>query len=282
MPTFTYRALDEDGKETQGSIDAADEASARSALVDLHLEPVEVREAMRLRRPKKKTPAEQPAAVPPASAGPEMITFTFEGKDANGTSRRGSVQAETKEKAFAQLHRDQGLTLSILSPVGMPVPLQDEDLTEWQNVPVFVAATPPPTVPFTVIEPVSDSTEIPVQNKVATETIKDEKDTQQKTKPIRSYASIFSTMRLYAGWLLTWYALFVSFGYYKNARELPVDIPGVEAFFFSPLIFTFILAIFLYLLLHSIQRALKGEVIVGTFLTIVGIAMFFVLRMSIV
>ena len=47
----------------------------------------------------------------------------------------------------------------------------------------------------------------------------------------------------------------------------------------SPLIFSFIIAIFLFLLLSTIHRLLNGRLITGILLTLVGIGAFIGLRL---
>ncbi|MBP9773533.1 MAG: hypothetical protein KBD00_02785 [Candidatus Peribacteraceae bacterium] len=270
MPTYAYRAVDQDGKEVHGSLDAPDTIAAKTAIEDLHLELIDLTEAMRIK---------QPTAQPSS----DMITFAFEGKDVAGSQHRGSVQAATKREAFDNLFHSQGLRLSMLAPVGMPASIADDELAQWQAVavPVEAATSPsPPAKPLTYEDPPVFVT-IPEDTQVSSGS--PEKSAPLETSNLATkYASLFSTLRLYAGWLLAWYGLFVACGYYTNVRMLPVDIPAAEGFFYSPLILSFILAIFLYLILHSIHRAMSGKFILGGALSVVGIGLFFVLRMNLV
>ena len=71
------------------------------------------------------------------------------------------------------------------------------------------------------------------------------------------------TLRLYAGWLFTWYVLIFTLGSYQTLRKLPFHIPYVDELFASPLLYTFSCGTFLFLLGTSVFKisgkgALKG------------------------
>lgn len=144
----------------------------------------------------------------------------------------------------------------MLSPVGVLPQYNDPDLKQWQERKNVVPAQP--KKPFTFTNP-----------------------SPPKTPVTSTYAPLTSTVRLYAGWLLAWYGLFIAIGYYATVRDLPWEIPFVRAFFVSPLIFSFILAIFLFLLLSTIHRLLRGRLITGILLMFVGIGAFIGLRLMI-
>jgi hypothetical protein len=261
MPLFSYRAIDNDNKEVRGSIEAPDVESAKTALEDIHVEVVEVTEATRIKPPTKTDPEApgQPAA------------FAFEGKDETGAVHRGTVQAPSKFDAFQRLRDDQGLSVSMLSPVGVMPQFRDTDLEKWQAKKEEVASVSvkPVKLAFTA----SDTSALASAEKKMEQTT----TTSTSTK---SYLPITSTLGLYAGWLLAWYGFFVAFGYYATVRTLPWDIPFVRAFYVSPLIFSFTVAIFLFLLLSKIHRMMQGRLIAGIFLAIVGVVVFFAVRLS--
>ena len=94
-------------------------------------------------------------------------------------------------------------------------------------------------------------------------------DAQQRT-----YLPLHETLRLYAGWLLSWYALVYALGFYQYTRPLPFRIPIVEGLFLSPLVRSFALAAFLFLLLSSVHRATGGRKARGLGFAILGIAVF--------
>ncbi len=256
MPTYTYRAVNEDGKEVHGSLDAPDTITAKSAIEQLHLELIDLTEAMRLKQPPAQT-----------NAG---VSYAFEGTDSSGTRHRGSVQAASKREAFENLHHVQGLRLAVLTPVGTSAPVQDAELEQWQ---VQENGVVQQSAGFSAAAPVIAATVAQQQNGAGI---------AEPVSVEKKYTSLFATLRLYAGWLLAWYGLFVACGYYTYVRQLPVEIPAAEGFFFSPLILSFILAIFLYLVLHSIHRALSGKLILGGALSVIGVMLFVFLRMNLV
>lgn len=263
MTLFTYRATNDDNKEVRGSIDSPDELNARKALEDLNLEVIEIAEASRVK----------PEAAPEQAPEAQMPVFAFEGKDSAGTVRRGTMQAQSKYEAFKKLRDDQKLFLSMLSPVGVLPQYKDAELDQWQRgvkvapsqtqeAPVvsapYRAVAPKPTIGFTNIDEPSKKTT---------------PETAPKA-PHGSYHPLTATLRLYAGWLLAWYGLFVAVGYYSVHRALPWDIPFVQAFYLSPLIFSFIAAIFIFLMMSALQKTVKGGLLAGISFAILGIALF--------
>ena len=291
MPVFSYRAINDDSKEIRGSIEAADLDAAKAALEVQHLEIVEVTEATRLRE------TDAPLAAPQLMT---KTTFVFEGTDTAGTVRRGTMQAETKYQAFERLKQDQKLLLTMLSPLGVTPQYRDMDLENWQRRELMTRA-PAPTESVKISAP--SSVTAPVSVSVAQKAEAAPKKTIGFTlpdglpkpaapaigilappaKPVaksKVYHPLISTLRLYAGWLLGWYGLFVALGYYSHVRVLPWEIPFVEAFFVSPLIFSFIVAMFLFLLLGAMHRAMHGRLLSGIALTVVGIVAFAAVRIS--
>ncbi len=282
MPVFTYRAINDDSKEVRGQIDAVDLAAATASLEDTHLDVVEIHEASR----------RGSEAMPEGSVQPVLkTTFAFEGTDATGTVRRGTVQAETKYQAFEKLKNDQKLVLQMLSPLGVTPQYRDNDLENWQGkekLPtaqkakeVVVSPAKEPVVPIAPRKPK------PIVFSGVAQPVADRKplSSSSSTQPSRGtssagYHPLVSTLRLYAGWLLAWYGLFVALGYYTHVRQLPWLLPFVEAFFISPLIFTVIVAIFLFLILGSIHRAIHGRWISRIISAAVGIGAFVGVRMS--
>ncbi len=292
MPLYAYRATDADGKEVKGSLDAPSEDSARQALSsDLHLTVIELWEASRTHTPE---------SAPPA---PFLRTsFVFEGKDAAGTVHKGTIQADSKYEAFEKLKQDHNLMLTLLTPMGVKAPAKDLDLEQWQpktqktapvistsqapipqqtavkaptNTPPLAAKPPPAPAPakksvgFTFVD------EAPTLSAPTTPAITQSSATGLS---LRKYLPLLSTLRLYAGWLLAWYGLFVALGYYATVRSLPFEIPMVMSFYASPLIYSVTLAVFLFLFCTAIQKAIQGKLASGLILTIGGIVAFFVLR----
>lgn len=263
MTVFSYIAINDEGKEVRGSIESADIDSAKAAMSDLHLEVVDVREATR-----KNSPEEKQSDAPPLS------TFAFEGKDAAGNTRRGTVQAASKRAAFESLLKDQNLTLNMLAPMGTLPTYNDRELMDWQKKDI----TPPS------LSNATEETTVAPPKKIGFTTVPDTAASQpqvaQPDQPSESrYHTLVKTITLYAGWLLAWYGLFVALGYYTTTRTLPWDVPFVQAFYVSPLIFSFTIAIYLLLLTIAVHKILRGGWMSGIFLTCISCAGFVGLRM---
>ena len=160
----------------------------------------------------------RPSSPSLLDTAPLIQSFAYEGIDASGTTHRGTVQGNTKREAFDRLRATQKLSLSLLSPVGVTPLFRDPDLLKWQEKDALATMTPASASP-----------------------------------EHHGYASLIDTLRLYAGWLLVWYAAFSSIGYYSSVRVLPFHLPFSELFFFSPFLsavascaFLFLFASFLF------------------------------------
>ena len=299
MPLFAYRATDDDGKEVKGSLDAPTEAGARQTLSsDLHLTVLELWEASR-----SHVSPEQSSAAPPLL----RTSFVFEGKDAAGTVHKGTIQADSKYEAFEKLRQEHRLRLTLLSPMGVKAPVFDPDLAQWQptvekvipavapvqtpinpqsiKVPSAPAAAPvtsnqsqssapKKTIGFTILP---DSPLAPAMQSIPSSLAPRSPKGEVGSHPLKKYLPLLSTLRLYAGWLLAWYALFVALGYYSTVRSLPFEIPLVMSFYASPLIYSVTLAVFLFLACSALHKAIQGKMISGLVLTISGVVAFFVL-----
>jgi hypothetical protein len=272
MPTFSYKAVNEEGKPVRGTIDAESMDAAKLALEQTKLTDVTVTEAMRLR----KSPAKAADA-----GGP--VSYAFEGTAADGSVHRGTIQAESKRRAFDRLRQEQKLTLTMLSPVGVTPQYKDEDLLRWQKDGAQAAAV----ADAQKGAPVAVRAAAPAAKKPEPEPappefhdIEKKIDAAAKEPPKAvpaargAYYPLVDTLRLYAGWLMAWYVLFVALGYYAYERELPFDIPIVEGFFFSPLIFRFISAMFIFLALSSFHKLLRGKLLSGIVLTLAGCGLY--------
>ena len=112
---------------------------------------------------------------------------------------------------------------------------------------------------------------------------KAKKQSRAKRKIKKKYYPFLDTLRLYAGWLLAWYCIVYILGGYQHTRELSFRIPYVEALLppYSPIVLTFTLAAFLFLLCTSLHRVLKSNKLAGIALTIAGIAVFSLYRINV-
>lgn len=260
MPVFSYRAINDDGKEIRGSLESLNLETAKSALKDLHLDVIEVEESTRLKPPAAKT-----------QDSPPMQTFAFEGEDTSGGVHRGTIQATNKFNAFQKLKNEQQLVLRMLAPMGTLPKYNDTDLIEWQKKDSLsiqqknVAPIEKKKISFTQPDPV---VETQTKKKVEAQKLAQEE-----------YHPLMNTLLLYAGWLLAWYGIFVALGHYASVRALPWDIPFVQAFYISPFIFTITSAIFFFLMFNAINKAIHGKWIGGILFSILGIAATFAIRM---
>jgi hypothetical protein len=236
MPIFSYTAINPQGKAVRGTVEAPDAVSAKDALKDLHYEVQTISEPSRTNRAETET-----ANVLPSVARP---SFVYEGTDTAGVLHKGTVQAATRRDAFDQLQKNQKLSLVRLSPLGSPPMGRDPELEGWKAE----NATPKAERTLSFGQTANSTAESP---------------TAKPAPNKKAYHPLFSTLRLYAGWLLAWYALFVALGYYARERTLPWDIPFVGAFASSGLVFSFVVAIFFFLLLSSLHRALHGKTMMG-------------------
>ena len=256
--------MNDDGKEVRGSIESADIESAKAAMNDLHLEVIDVHEAGRNNN-----------AVQEHSDAPTLLTFAFEGKDTTGNTRRGTVQAVHKRAAFESLRRDQQLSLNMLALMGTLPTYNDRELMDWQKKEEELRNPPVTTQNTTIAAP----------KKIGFTTVPEKTVPQSSLQPTQdvqsSYHTLGKTVTLYAGWLLAWYGLFVSLGYYASTRALPWDIPFVHAFYVSPLIFSFTVAIYLLLLTCALHKMLRGGWISGILLTCLSCIVFVSLRLLI-
>lgn len=110
-----------------------------------------------------------------------------------------------------------------------------------------------------------------------------EPDSTDAPKPEtgRRYAPFSETLRLYAGWLLAWYALVYALGFYSGARPLPFDIPYIRGMYYSPLVLSFTLGSFLFLLCGSVAAAISARRGTKVLLTMAGIAAFVLYRINV-
>jgi hypothetical protein len=87
------------------------------------------------------------------------------------------------------------------------------------------------------------------------------------------YVPLSDTFRLYAGWLLAWYAVVYLIGSYQFTKRLPFEIPFLEGLFLSPLVLKFAFGTFLFLMLSTLHRALGRGIGKGVALTLVWFAL---------
>ena len=180
-----------------------------------------------------------------------MTLFSFNAHTADGSHEDGTLQAASRDAAMDEL---AGRNLHVDTLEEIPEPdIADAELappaTAWSIVDQDVVQPPTPTV------------------------------TASKTPS--SYAPLLDTLRLYAGWLFSWYALIIILGAYQHIRHLPFQIPFAEGLFLSPIILQFTFGSFLFLLLTSLHKALKGGTALLMILLLIGIAFMYVFSLNV-
>ncbi|MEK7218663.1 MAG: hypothetical protein AAB728_04325 [Patescibacteria group bacterium] len=85
------------------------------------------------------------------------------------------------------------------------------------------------------------------------------------------YFPLMDTLRLYAGWLLAWYFVIYALAGYQVTRRLPFRIGLLEDFLASTLVAQISATLFLFLLFTSLHRAVRGGVLLGFLLGLVGV-----------
>lgn len=183
-----------------------------------------------------------------------MPQFTYRAKDSEGKTVQGKIEAASLQAAQVALQE---------------MKLQTEELYE---APHQSSAMPPP-LPWNVQEEKKSSPGYSVRPESVPLVL--------PAKPAKNYASLLDTFRIYAGWLLAWYFLIYAFGSLLVLRENAPDIPFLYALFVSPVVLLFSLCAFLFLLLSSVHRMLKGNTGMGIILALLGIATVVIYQMNI-
>jgi len=99
-------------------------------------------------------------------------------------------------------------------------------------------------------------------------------------KKDESYLPLTDTLRLFAGWLLAWYALVFLLGSYQLTGRISYDVPFLQALFESSLVLRFSFATFLFLLLTDLHRWLRGNVLFGLGLGVTGVVIFLLFHLN--
>ena len=172
-----------------------------------------------------------------------MPHFTYTARNSEGILVRGNITALSAQAARDSL-KEMNLQAEELYevPEAMPIQKATPPATPSPAAPIPAPLAPPkPSISWKLTEKEEAAAPVSVAEKPKTEV---------------KYFPLMDTLRLYAGWLLSWYFLIFAFGSYDYTRELPFDIPLVSGLFQSPVIITFALGAFLFLMLTSLHRAL--------------------------
>ena len=172
------------------------------------------------------------------------MRFSYIARTISGEEQRGIAEANSLEDAHEDLRKKNLLVEEI--HVAKP----EEHLT--------ATFTAPPRLPGEKIDPLWTNVDA-------------EKNKEQSVVAEHPYVPLIDTFRLFAGWLLAWYAVVYLLGSAQSLGRLPIEIPFIDSLFLSPLILRLSFATYLFLLVTTIHRALGKGIGRGIFLTIVGI-----------
>lgn len=179
-----------------------------------------------------------------------MPTYSYNGTDSTGQPHHGTIDAESMDAARDALASQSYLLQSI---------------TEEQ---------PSAAIPLASLQ-ISDA--IPTK-----ESVEPEAQVQVNEDQPEKYFPIAATLRLYAGWLLAYYALVYAVGWYSYSRPLPFEIPFVQALLLSPIVLSFTLAAYLFLIFQSLYKASGEGLFKGILMSVLGIGTFLLYRMNVV
>jgi len=191
-----------------------------------------------------------------------MPLFTYKGHKEDGSVTEGSVDAVSMQAARDSLLemkisvddiREDGGEPAIAFSNAWTVSDEQKEAPFAPNVAMTDGVTAP--IPDAVLPPPAPTTRI--------------------------YFPIIDTLRLYAGWLLAGYILAFALGSYQAFKPLPFEIPYVLAFLTSPLILSFCLAAFLFLLFTDLHRLLRRGIFKGLVLTVLGAGVFVLFRINV-
>ncbi|MDD5623098.1 MAG: hypothetical protein PHI23_00085 [Candidatus Peribacteraceae bacterium] len=191
-----------------------------------------------------------------------MPFFTYSAHGSDGKIQEGTIDALSLQAAREAL-REMRLE---------PDTIEEKALAgqEFPPMPFERESTAAPDAPSTTPTEVSFSPVAPPPELPSADT---------PAEPL--YFPLLDTLRLYAGWLVAWYFLVYAVGSYQYQRSLPFSIPYVEGLFLSPLVLSFTLAAYLFLVLTGIHRKGHGGFLSGLLLAFVGVAVFLLYRRNV-
>ncbi len=179
-----------------------------------------------------------------------MAHFFFIARRPDGSIQRGSLDAATAEAARERL-RKQGLEI--------------EELQERKPAPQMLIEPPPRFAPAAPVAPQAPAAAMPAATPAAAVMEDDDEG---------GYVPLGETLRLFAGWLLAWYAVVYLFGSYQRQDKLPFELPFIDGMFTSPLILRFAFGTFMFLFFSSLHRWLGGGIFKGLLLILLWVIAF--------
>lgn len=189
-----------------------------------------------------------------------MPQFTYTAIKADGQRVSGSIEAFSLQAANDALKQMHLIPEEIHESTTSEKPLTPEQAEK------LLSFTPP--------LPVDDESSLPAP-------FAGPEPSTAAPEAERTYFPLLDTLRLYAGWLLAWYCLVYALGHYQHSRPLPFSIPFVEGLFLSPLVLSFTLAAYLFLLLTGLWKATGKGIVKGLIVTGIGVVGFVLYRMNV-
>jgi hypothetical protein len=174
-----------------------------------------------------------------------MPTYDYIARTNDGTLEKGTVEAKTPERARENLRKRN---------------LMVEELKEQEGETIGFAGAMPWTTTDDDIPDAAPAKAAAIESTDAAE-----------------YIPLADTLRLFAGWLLAWYALVYLLGSYRLNGKIPFEVPFLQGLFESPLVLRFAFGTFLFLMLTNIHAWMgkgTGKGIVLTVIWIVLVALF--------
>jgi hypothetical protein len=218
-----------------------------------------------------------------------MTLYSYSARNAQGERVHGSIDASDitaarlalAEKALIPEEVFQ-ISYDTKAPVAAPA---NSAAPAPKAVPQPVPAAPPapapvhkPLVAPKVVSIPPPSVQAPAHDWQAKSAPKKEESVPETDA---RYYPFLDTMRLYAGWLLAWYAVVYALGLYQTTRSLPFQIPYLMGIYASPLVLSFALAAFLFLLMTSIYKTVGRGSIAALLCTVGGVLAFVLYRVNV-
>jgi len=196
-----------------------------------------------------------------------MPLYSYTARNSQGELIKGTIDAVSLQAARAALQNIRLRAEEVHEMLPMhEVPPPPSDTEPDINL------SSPPAVPSWTVE--NEPEEEPAEE----QEIEPSQVSSEENPKV--YFPLTDTLRLYAGWLLTGYFVAYILGGYQYTKPLPFTIPYALAFLTSPLILSFALTAYLFLLFTGIKKGVKGGMLSTMVLTIVAIVIFVVYRMN--
>lgn len=172
-----------------------------------------------------------------------MPSFNYIARTSDGTLEKGEISAASTESAREKLRKKQLIVEELQEQGEHSQTISFAGAMPWTTTDddIPVAASPAATA--------SDTGDLP-------------------------YIPLTDTLRLFAGWLLAWYAVVYILGSFRLNGRLPFEVPFLQALFESPLVLRFAFGTFLFLMLTTIHRWAGRGVGKGLVLAIIGLITF--------